>query len=379
MSGAVVIKTTHVLFCCTIQPHAAPESVGARRLEEAREMDDVDREALEEIKKLTIAGLSRDVERDFGLSHSAAEQHEKKPTGINYPSTITHKVFVKELFYRSREEKDIANSELRVLYELRGLPNIVRILNFFYNTEKKRLTMIFGFRQTNLNDWRYALQQPDYASLVVVLRGIAEGVRSVHSKNYVLFDMRPENIMLGAAADVVLIDFALTGTEGFVSEYHNHSIWMEYNMGNTVSEETSMFHQTYQKTHNIYTFGKIACMVMTKLVAYRITDHHKQQFELTADMSKTLKQFDKFNTFSKNASDDNSDASGYTEFHQMVSAWTNASGEEIPKEVKNAFEGCKFTQVQQRKAWNLIVQCCRKDRERVDIDGVIALLEEMKK
>jgi serine/threonine protein kinase len=124
---------------------------------------------------------------------------------------------------RSQKVGNKVSREFEVLSELRGLPNIVQLVDFFYSLDsKERLIQnsVFEFCDKTLEDIlkRYDTKDPSqFIPIQDIKRYIKEtlnGLSYMHGKKIVHRDLKPENILL-MNDEVKICDF---GSSKFIDE-----------------------------------------------------------------------------------------------------------------------------------------------------------------
>lgn len=113
--------------------------------------------------------------------------------------------------------------EFEVLSELKGIPNVIQLVDFFYSLDsKERLIQnsVFEFCDKNLEDVLKSVDGKDssvYLPLPDIKRFIKEilnGLSYMHEKRIVHRDLKPENILL-MNGEVKICDF---GSSKFIDE-----------------------------------------------------------------------------------------------------------------------------------------------------------------
>lgn len=134
--------------------------------------------------------------------------------------TITgHPVAIK----RSQKVGNKVSREFEVLSELRGKPNLIQLVDFFYSLDSKdRLIQnsVFEFCDKNLEDILKEMEKSPPGSCIPLadikryIKEILNGLHHMHELRIVHRDLKPENILL-KNGEVKICDF---GSSKFIDE-----------------------------------------------------------------------------------------------------------------------------------------------------------------
>eukprot|EP00347_Sterkiella_histriomuscorum_P004333 403360846 len=133
----------------------------------------------------------------FGYVFLAIDDHTKQPVAIKRSQKVGNKV----------------SREYEISIALRGKPNIVQMINFFYTVDSKQRLIqnsVFEFCDSNLEKVNVTANEKDtYVPIEDIkryTRGICNGLVQLHSLGISHRDLKPENILL-QNGEVKICDF----------------------------------------------------------------------------------------------------------------------------------------------------------------------------
>lgn len=104
---------------------------------------------------------------------------------------------------RTQKAGNIVSREYEVLSMLKGEPNVVQLIDFFYSVDNKQRVIqntVMEFCESNLED---KLRQAEKSKQVIPMEHIKmylwqifNGLSRMHAKNISHRDLKPENILI---------------------------------------------------------------------------------------------------------------------------------------------------------------------------------------
>lgn len=186
---------------------AAVEAKRKKREEKQRQID----AAMEKLRNLVSAG---DASGRFRFDRKLGQG----ASGTVY-SALDRKtgqtVAIKRLIISQQPRLDLVANELELMNELKGMPNVVRLIDsFFYNSEQELwivMELVEGGALTGVIEEAIFTE----SQIARVCHDVVAALVRMHERNIIHRDIKSDNVLIGADGEVKLTDFGFAAvTEG---------------------------------------------------------------------------------------------------------------------------------------------------------------------
>lgn len=189
------------------------------------------------------------------------KQYTDEATGKNYALKELKKEHYPKEEYRYRLLR-----EIKLLDELQGCVNIIRLINHGNDTDKQKLWYLMPFAKYNLHDYirknNSTLTQADRYEIV---GQIINAIKYAHKKNILHRDISPNNVLVffrEANPIIKVSDFGL-GKDTESLSYYTGSSASGYGQILYVSPEQRVHLKDATEKSDIYSLGKLVYFVFT--------------------------------------------------------------------------------------------------------------------
>lgn len=104
---------------------------------------------------------------------------------------------------RTQKAGNIISREYEILQALKGVPNVVQLLDFFYTVDSKNRIIqnsVFEFCDRSMEDVIKNLERKrtflDMQDVKVMIKQLLNGLKSMHKLKIIHRDLKPENVLM---------------------------------------------------------------------------------------------------------------------------------------------------------------------------------------
>ncbi len=146
------------------------------------------------------------------LARQLSDQHQVAIKEY-LPPRLAHRTWGNKVVPHSKKEQRLFNrgkrlfmEEAKVLIALKH-PNIVEVLNFFSENSTVYLVMTYDYGKSLASYMIAHKGNLNSKFLLTVFPPLLEGIKLIHSNNLLHLDIKPDNVLVRAGGDPLLLDF----------------------------------------------------------------------------------------------------------------------------------------------------------------------------